>query len=385
MSATALQSYFHKTLTVLFLLIILLPAIKMLFSPESDWSRAEKRKLAESPPPPRSLHQLPTFFSGLDAYLGDHFGYREALIHRYHREMKKHFGKIGKESKVLLGKNGWYFYSAEEQMEDYLGLIKASEKQLKTWVAERQRRALWCRQRGIAYILVIPPNKHSIYPEFLPENIAPFKGTSRFEQLIEFTEKVGLPFLVDLSRPLRAAKNGRELFYKTDTHWNLRGAFIGFTAILEALQKRFPDTAFTADFTLGPDITESCVESQGLCDLALMAMQSEEASITYQLLAPYEACSQPYNLESYGFSNLDERQDKPSFARRCESRQLTALIFRDSFFDSIEPILSENFRRAIYLWKTYNEENIEQALKIQHIDVVIDEIVERSLVKDIHE
>jgi alginate O-acetyltransferase complex protein AlgJ len=385
MSITALQSHYHKTLTVLFILIICMPSAKMIFSPAADWSKAEKRKLAVRPDAPRSLLQIPGFFSGLETYLSDHFGYREYLINRYHREMKKRFGKFGKESNVLLGRDGWYFYAAEAQIEDYTGQLKLSENQLQSWVAERQRRALWCRQRGIEYLLVVPPEKQNIYPEFFPKNIAPSKGTSRFEQLTAFLETAPLPYLLDLSRPLRAAKGDKDLFYKTDTHWNLRGSFIGFTAILEALRQRFPDIAFTVDFTIGDDVTESCSKHPTLCDLSSMAMQAAETTITYQEFMPFNACAQPGNFDLYGFSNLEERQDKPSFARSCANRQLTALIFRDSFFDSLESVVSENFRHTIYLWKTYDEKNIEEALKIRHIDVVIEEVVERSLFKGIPE
>lgn len=382
MSATTLQSHFHKTLTILFLLIICIPSVKMFLSPEAYWSRVERRRLAERPPPPRSLSQLSAFFSGIEAYLGDHFGYREFLIHRYHREMTKRFGKIGNESKVLLGKDGWFFYTDGEQMEDYMGHLKLSEKQLTALVAERQRRATWCRQRGIEYIMVVPPNKQSIYPEYLPPQTAPFKGTSRFEQLLDFTNKSPLPFLIDLSRPLREAKNETELYYKTDTHWNLRGAYIGFGEIVKVLQKRFPDSAFTTDFSFGPDITKSCADNPDLCDLARMAMQQNEATIICQTLAGFKACAQTGHFDRYGFSNLPQRQDMPSFAQGCEKRQLTALVFRDSFFVSIEPFISENFRHVIYLWKAYDQKNIEEALNVRQIDVVIDEVVEGFLFND---
>lgn len=385
MSTTALQSHFHKTLTVLFLLIIFIPSLKMLFTPQAVWSRVEKRKLAEHPIPPQSLGQLTVYFSEIEEYLGDHFGYREFLIKRYHREMKKRFAKTGKESKVLLGEKGWFFYSAEDEIEDYQGHLKLSEKQLNNWVAERKRRAVWCKLRGIEYFLVVPPNKQNIYPEYLPPKVAALKGTTRFEQLLNLSEHSPLPFLVDLSRPLRQAKNDKELFYKADTHWNLRGAFIGFTAILQALQKSFPDTVFTTNFTFGPDVIKPCHANPDLCDLAWMAMQQQEASITCQTLAGFEASAQPDQFDLYDFADLQQRQDTPSFARKSEKGQLTALIFRDSFFDSLEPFFSENFKHSIYLWKTYDQENIEQALKVRQVDVIIEEVVERFLFRGIND
>lgn len=382
MNAMTVRSHFHKALIVFFLLIIFTPSVKMFFSPEKDWSRVEKRRLKEFPEPPRSILHLSNYFAGIEAYFADHFGYRELLIHRYHREMKKRFGIFGKESQVVLGSSGWYFHSGGEQMEDYFGHLKLSKKQLDSWVAERRARAAWCRQRGIEYLLVIPPSKQSIYPEFLPAQIGPYKGISRFEQLLQHTRENPLPFVVDLHQPLRQGKNDKqELYYRPDTHWNLRGAYIGFMAILEKLRSRFPDAGFTADFTFGPDVEQPCEQNPALCDLAQMAMRQE--TITCARLDHFQACAKPVDFKRYGFSNLPQRPDTPSFARGCAPRELAALVFRDSFFVSLEPFFSENFRNVIYLWKSYDQKNIEEALKIQAIDVVIEEVVEQFLFFDV--
>lgn len=376
-----MQAHFHQALVFLFLLIIFTPPVKMLCSPAGEWSRVEKRRLKELPEPPRSIWQVTAYFAGVEAYFADHFGYRELLIQRYHREMKKRFGIVGKETNVVLGGNGWYFHTGSEQMEDYLGHLKLSEKQLETWVAERRARAEWCRQRGIVYLLVVPPSKQSIYPEFLPAQVGPYKGTTRFEQLLAYAQADPLPFLVDLHQPLRQGKGDNELYYKPDTHWNLRGAYLGYQAILGALRGHFPRAAFATDFTVGPDEEKACEANPTLCDLAQMAMRQE--TITCQSLRNFRPCAHPLDVRRYAFSKLPQRQDAPSFARGCDNRELTALVFRDSFVVLLEPFLSENFKEIVYLWKPYDQQNVEEALAGGPVNVLIEEVVEQFLFRDV--
>src|SRR5262249_2449817 len=46
--------------------------------------------------------------------------------------------------------------------------------------------------------------------------------------------------LVDLRRPLREAKRQGRLYFRRDTHWNDRGAFAGYQAIVAALGRWYP-------------------------------------------------------------------------------------------------------------------------------------------------
>lgn len=383
MSNKTLDYHFHKAIVLLFLLAIFAPAVKMAVSPPVKWSGMEKRRLAVLPALPSSPMQMPEFFSQLSNYLNDHFGYRDVLIHRYYREIKKRFGKTGMESRVLLGQEGWYYYSAGNEIEDFTGQLPLSRQQLEAWTAERWRRADWLKAKGIAYLVLIPPNKTSIYPEFLPAGMASLKGTSRLEQLLEFAESKPMPFLVNLRQPLLQAKQDHQLFYKTDTHWNMRGAFVAFREIVKTLEKQLPAVQLTTSFSFGPDTIRPCRNSPFDCDLARMAMQQEEAVETFPTLSDFKQCAEPYDIQGFNLSHLPQREDAPSFGRGCAQKNLTAVVFRDSFFIALQPFLSENFGRVVYLWKRYDQTNIEEVLKFFTPDVVIEEIVERDSFGDI--
>ena len=365
-----------KLLVVFFVVVISAPPLKMLLSPTVPWSETEQRTLAKPPQFPSSLRGVSAFFVEVNRYCEDHFGFREFLVYRYIREVKKRFGKVGLDNRVLAGQEGWYFYSGEGEIRDFQGRRSLTEAKLADWLAERDRRDAWLRSQGITYLLVVPPSKHSIYPEFLPKGATATKGVSRYEQMLAVAANRG--YFVDLHQPLREAKAIGELFYKKDTHWNLRGGFFAAQTIVAALQEGFPAVTFTSDFTFGSEMKITCRDSPDSCDLARMAMRQEEEEDVFASLQPFPSCVEADDLTIFKFSDLPERLDRPSFARRCPTRELTALIFRDSFSVALEPFLSENFRSSVYLWKSYDQANIEEMLRVHRPDVVIEAIVERD-------
>lgn len=68
---------------------------------------------------------------------------------------------------------------------------------------------------------------------------------------------------------------------------------------------------------------------------------------------------------------------RPSFAKGCNQAELTAVVFRDSFPVALEPFFSEKFKKAVYLWKEYDQKNIEEIMTSFKPDIVIELTVER--------
>ena len=365
-------------LILLFLVAIGLPGLTMLLTPTRDWSEREKRKLAEPPALPRSTAELPRFFAGVDAYLNDHFGFRGLLVSRYQREMAKRFNRSGVPDKVLIGLDGWLFYTAFQLLEDFRGETPLSASQLDQWLLEQAGKEEWLRRRGIRYLLAAAPEKQSIYPEKLMANALAIKGTGRFEQL---EQRLGgrLPaYMVDLHTPLRRARGGKSLYYKYDTHWNALGAYLAFGELFQRIGALFPDQAFTTEFAFGPDRTGLGGNSGLGGDLALILQQGRELTETYPQLQRFERCAQPLPFPA-GLSNLPNEKDRPSFAWGCPTRGLTAVVFRDSFFVPLERLFAENFREVVFLWKDYSQANMEEILTTFKPDLVLEIKVERHL------
>jgi hypothetical protein len=111
-------------------------------------------------------------------------------------------------------------------------------------MAEIKQVADLVQTRGAKLLIVVCPDKQTIYPEYLPEAQRPRPGAvSRLDQFWQAAATLEGVSLLDLRIPLRQAKPERTLYYPSDTHWNPRGSFIAYEATLKALQAQDPTRA----------------------------------------------------------------------------------------------------------------------------------------------
>ena len=107
---------------------------------------------------------------------------------------------------------------------------------------------------GIKTYLIVGPNKSSIYPEYLPEGLtaSDVKYSSFF--LNKLREIPSLT-VYDPTNDLLAAKNKEGILYwKTDTHWNNKGAFLTFAGFAGLLDLQPPRVTFKQSTTHSGDL-----------------------------------------------------------------------------------------------------------------------------------
>lgn len=93
-------------------------------------------------------------------------------------------------------------------------------------------------------VLVIAPNKSSIYPEYLPDDIVPSpkKYNSFF---LDKLSAVNNLTVYDPTDDMLALKNTEGiLYYRTDTHWNNKGAFLAYSGLSKLLDLPLPEVQF---------------------------------------------------------------------------------------------------------------------------------------------
>src|SRR5580704_6432935 len=171
----------------------------------------ENRNLAKLPEWPRNFAQTKAFSDQLLTYFRDHFAFRNTLIRgvaigSYHGVGQKNANRI------IVGKEGWLFYASDEKYLADRGLDPFSESDLNAWQALLERRDKYFRDRGIALVVVIPPDKQTIYPEYMPDEFAHPPRPSRLDQLIaRLKERHSPVHLVDLRPALLEAKQRRQV------------------------------------------------------------------------------------------------------------------------------------------------------------------------------
>ncbi len=366
--------FFNIFTLFLFCGLIFSPSLVMFFSKKEVWSSAEKRTLAKFPSSPQSLSAIAPYFSLVNNYLQDHFGLRDFLIHRYQRELKKRFNKAP--SIVIAGLDGWLFLDNFGLIGDFFGYTPLSDAELDAWLAEIRHRKEWLAQQGVHYLHIIAPNKQALYPQYLMENGKELKGVTRFEQLEKRLSPVFPEYIANLHAALEARQNEGLLYFKNDTHWNTRGVYFAYLEILKTLRQWFPDEAFRDDFELGKDVAAVGGNLGHGGDLATI-IGAKGGIEKIPVLKPFKTYASIASIEKYHLSRMKYSSAKPSYAAVCKNKKLRAVVFRDSFFVQMEPLFSENFAEVIYLWKRYDQKNVEEIMQFWKPDIVIDMTVER--------
>lgn len=180
-----------------------------------------------------------TFPQKFEEAFNDQFGERDWLVRADNRMKVKLLG-TSPTPRVIVGRDGWLYYGMA--INDYRGLTQFPEEDSELWRREFAAKAAFFRERQIRYLVVIAPNKESIYPEFLPKSIRRLGGRSRFDQILERWQGQHDFEILDLREPLLRAKQelGR-CYQRTDSHWNDLGGFVAAREIFRRLRTGMPD------------------------------------------------------------------------------------------------------------------------------------------------
>jgi hypothetical protein len=361
-----LQPSMDRLLVAVFLVVLVLPPLGTMLGIQRATEAEENRKLAPFPHlsmTRASWRGLPRAFT---SYFEDNFAFRRVLI-RWQAAARIEAFDVSPSRSVVRGRDGWWFYADDGAMQDYAEAPPFTTTELEQWRRTLQDSNDWLRARGIVYLFVMAPDKHQVYPEYMPSTIR-HALPSRLDQLAAYMAEHSTVPMLDLRPALLEGKLQERIYHLTDTHWNDRGAYIGYSAIMSALSRFLPALRPTPLSMF--DARQ--VRSEGL-DLARMMGLTKvlhEDDLTLVPLQPRVARTiepprpDPHGIEARLVTTL------PDLA------QPRAVVFRDSFASALIPFLSEHFSRVVYLWQN----NVDPGVILEeHPQIVIQEIVGRRL------
>jgi alginate O-acetyltransferase complex protein AlgJ len=360
-----LPALFERMIVVIFLAALSLPLTGMVLNLDRDAPSGENRTLAVWPQfrwDAASLRALP---EQLTRYFEDHFAFRVRLV-RWQAIVRLQALGVSPSASVIKGRDGWLFYADDGAMEDYAEAPPFTDTELDVWRHTLQDTTDWLRAQGIVYLFVIPPDKHAIYPEYMPDTIRR-AAISRIDQLVSHLRQHSTVRVVDLRPALLAAKAHDRLYHLTDTHWNDRGAFVGYQSIVDALSEEIPGLRSASRSAFEPRV----VRSAGL-DLAGMLGLTEVLHEEDLVLVP----RRPATARILEPQHPNHRLTHARIVTEAPNHGPRALVFMDSFGPGLVPFLSEDFSRVVYLW----QDNIDpQVVQQERPQVVIQEWVGRAL------
>lgn len=135
----------------------------------------------------------------------------------------------GAGDEVRIGRDGWLFLTEELR----LGRESANAMRLRIELLEETNRRL--ARRGIRLVVAMVPDKSRVHASHLPQHQESREHRARYGAALDALRARGVT-VADLLTPLAAAARGEEVYYRTDTHWNQRGAQIAAQAIADAVR-----------------------------------------------------------------------------------------------------------------------------------------------------
>lgn len=359
-----MKKYLSKAYLAAFILLFIAPTLLFaLLKPYLDSTNYEQRKTAQMPT--LSLQTLEDFPQQFEAFYNDNLPFRTQLV----KANSQLFLKVLKQSpidKVILGKDGWLFYNPRgsdgDPIADYRGVRTLSEEQLakiaETLIGIRDS----LREQGKEFVFMLAPNKECLYGnDFLPDDIANGNTYSIGDQVVEYLQAhTDLTVVYPKKAILRAMENDPDnlYYYKTDTHWNELGSYIGSVELLKALGITMPELSeLDIEYTEG--FAGDLAKMIGLrSDFAydriytLRGYAEEDAVLVYETTGPDE-------IHQFATTNADPR---------------SILVIRDSFSINMFPYLASQFQTATFLSRGNDTfSNLSERTE----DIVVAQFVER--------
>lgn len=360
---------FHVTIVVFFATVIFLPWFDLVRP--ADASGPLEAELRQPAPPPGAIERvgdLSSYPGGFEEHFNDTFGFRDWFL-RGHSMVKLFAFGVSPTPSVLVGKDGWLFYTGDRTIEDHRGLLPFSEDDLQGWVQMLEARRDWLAARGSDYVLVIVPNKEEIYPELLPDHLAPL-GPTRLDQLLEYVREHSTVDVFDMRPAMLAAKEDTggdtQPYLKLGTHWNGAGSYIAYKALIEHLRQRHPELEEPL-----PREAFRRREIEGNADSWGRKMYVDDL-LTQDVVAYMPEPGAVRMITDTGFNDMSEH------VLTCATApKVRAMLFHDSFGPYNYMLLASSFARLACHWRSdFPTEIIEREAP----DIVIEQFVQRWLV-----
>lgn len=276
-------------------------------------------------------------------------------------------------SRVMLGKDGFMFYTWDNNIQIAQNKYPLSEREIRQIVKNLIIINDVLKKDNKTFVFTIAPSKVSIYPEYL--------SNGNYEKTItpidifneRLKDKINFVNLKDAMYNEKANNPKQLLYFKTDTHWNEYGAYIGYKKILDKMNEikifdnkedyvlvSFYNSSRTGEFAkmLGASyiLKPELVPSLRIVDSKI---RSKELT---NYLKDYQAKYKPFTIYSYENNNKNKDKD--------------ILVISDSMFGgwNIPQLFANHFEHYTHIWQQkFDNETIYQS----NADIIMLEMAER--------
>lgn len=358
---------------IVFLAILICPVVAS-DKVGGDISANENRYLAEFPTVIVEKNKIaPDLKNGFEAWLKDNLAGREEA-----QKVKAYIDfrlfASSPSPLVHIGEDGWYFYTNDRNLEIGQGNHLLSTEELEAIRENQEAIQSSLQEQGIDYVLALIPSKSSVYPEFIKGGNYRV-GITLIDQVTTYLEENTTIPVINVKPALIEAKKEQAVYFRTETHWNHSGAYVGYRTIVDNLNSLGMTQTQPAKISTEP-ATHNGEFSAMMGYPGLIPPEPYEATVIKNpqalLVSASEKISQVKKLLE------DNRIEGEYFSYSNPSAQKSALILGDSFFFTwkIPELFAENFAEMDFIRTDIVANDIVRTI---NPDIVILERTERYI------
>jgi hypothetical protein len=203
-----------------FILILWLPMIQMVTGVINVPALNENRARA-SVPVLGSWETVDVYASDAVKWFNDHFGFRDFLIQL---KTQIDYSVFGMSTRIHIGDDGWLFYRSVMDVQKPMieGILRTDADAV---VEGTRQLANALAERGVRLVIMVAPMKDIFYSQHLPNTVHRLPLPRQVDIVQDRLRSMKEIIFLDSTAILRDVVKQRDVFHRTDFHWNDPAAF----------------------------------------------------------------------------------------------------------------------------------------------------------------
>lgn len=322
-----------------------------MFVAPSSSSTSENRELAPAPVLYTEEGINLNFFNECDSYVSDHIGFRSQLVAANTSAYISLF-HMSPEDDVIMGSDGWLYYA--KTLDDYYNVPSVSDRGIRNIANSLKMMETYIEDSGSEFVIAFAPNKNTLYPEHMPVNYVQSANIGNLDRIEAAMDSVSVNY-VSLQNLFNAEK--KTYYRKKDSHWSYEGALMAYNAFMAGSSLEYNDYAdmkFAESYEWTGDLS----------------------NMLYATDAPLDGQKVPMQSFGYQYTSKQTKVEANRLDTYNQEGKGKALVYRDSFGNTLIPFFAENFEECYFSKITpYNMKDVDEFQP----DITVIELVERNI------
>jgi hypothetical protein len=336
---------YKNAATIIIILLLIIPNIFIFIT-------------SEKPQFNISLNNPKSTLKEVKKYYHKNYGLKNILLKNYVHFKTKTLEEHTLLNQVIKGKNGWLYLgnNYNNSLNNAFGNDAFTAQENKTIINNLKNIKTYLDTKDIPFYFIIAPDKNQIYPEYLPFQLD--KKETKATKLIKQIKDQTTINCFSLHNSLMANKQNSELYYKTDSHWNSYGAYVGYTEIMKEINR---NNTFKIE-SIDDYIITKMANFNG--DLSRMLLSDKKVDqITFKRKKELDIEVINYSVPIKHYKNSKGKGK--------------LMIYKDSFTNALTPFLNNTFNEVMYVRDINLNTKLIESFKP---DMIILEKIERNII-----